>query len=115
MGGAQPLAATMAGACCLIADVELARLEKRIETRYLDEIAPSIEAAIERANGNPNISIGVECNIVDLLRALRDRGLTPDVLTDQTSAHDPLNGYVPSDMSYEAALALRADDPDRRT
>jgi len=115
MGGAQPLAATMAGACCLIADVELSRLEKRIETRYMDEIAPSIDAAIERAQGNPNISIGVECNIVDLLRVLRDRGITPDVLTDQTSAHDPLNGYVPVDMSYEAALKLRADDSEEYT
>ncbi len=115
MGGAQPLAATMAGACCLIADVELSRLEKRIETRYMDEIAPSIDAAIERAQGNPNISIGVECNVVDLLRALRNRGITPDVLTDQTSAHDPLNGYVPEGMSYEAALKLREHDPEEYT
>ncbi|MEE8106029.1 MAG: urocanate hydratase [Planctomycetota bacterium] len=114
MGGAQPLAATMAGACCLIADVERSRLEKRIETRYLDEIAPSIDAALERAAERPNISIGVECNMVDLLRALKDRNITPDVLTDQTSAHDPLNGYVP-DMPYREALALRDSDPEEYT
>ena len=64
MGGAQPLAATMAGACCLIADVDRARLQKRIDTRYLDEIAPSIEAALARAAERPNISIGIECYVV---------------------------------------------------
>ncbi|MHC4847212.1 MAG: urocanate hydratase [Planctomycetota bacterium] len=115
MGGAQPLAATMAGACCLIADVDRARLQKRIDTRYLDEIAPSIDAAIERAAKRPNISIGVETNIVDLLRALKQRNLTPDALTDQTSAHDPLNGYVPVDLEYAAALELRKDDPEEYT
>ncbi|MHC4959800.1 MAG: urocanate hydratase [Planctomycetota bacterium] len=115
MGGAQPLAATMAGACCLIADVDRSRLQKRIDTRYLDEIAPGINAAIERAKERPNISIGVECNIVELLRALGEQGITPDVLTDQTSAHDPLNGYVPADMPYADALRLRADDPDEYT
>jgi urocanate hydratase len=115
MGGAQPLAATMASACCLIADVDRARLQKRIDTRYLDEIAPSIDAAIERAAKRPNISIGVETNIVDLLRALKQRNLTPDALTDQTSAHDPLNGYVPVDLEYAAALELRKDDPEEYT
>jgi urocanate hydratase len=115
MGGAQPLAATMAGACCLIADVDRARLQKRIDTRYLDEIAPGIDAAIERAKERPNISIGIECNIVELLRALDEQGITPDVLTDQTSAHDPLNGYVPADMPYADALALRESDPEEYT
>ncbi|MHC4408149.1 MAG: urocanate hydratase [Planctomycetota bacterium] len=115
MGGAQPLAATMAGACCLIADVDRERLQKRIDTRYLDEIAPSIDAAIERAETRPNISIGVETNIVDLLRALKQRNLVPDALTDQTSAHDPLNGYVPVDLQYTAALELRKDDPEEYT
>jgi len=115
MGGAQPLAATMNGACCLIADVDRARLDKRIDTRYLDEIAPSIDAALERAAERPERSIGIECNIVELLRALAARGLTPDVLTDQTSAHDPLNGYVPVDLPYADALALRKSDPGEYT
>jgi len=115
MGGAQPLAATMAGACCLIADVDRSRLQKRIDTRYLDEIAPSIDAAIERAGKRPNLSIGVECNIVELLRALKERNITPDALTDQTSAHDPLNGYVPVDLEFRAALELRKSDPDEYT
>ena len=113
MGGAQPLAATMNGACCLIADVELSRLEKRVETRYLDEIAPDIDSALEAAKARPNKSIGVHCNIVELLRALVEREITPDALTDQTSAHDPLNGYVPCGVSYEEALELRESDPER--
>jgi len=111
MGGAQPLAATMNGACCLIADVDPARLRKRIETGYLDEVAPSLDESMRRAAARPALSIGVVANVVELLRALLERGLTPDVLTDQTSAHDPLNGYVPADLALEDALALRARDP----
>ena len=112
MGGAQPLAATMNEACCLIADVDPARLKKRVGTRYLDEIAPSIDAALKLAEARPARSIGVACNIVDLLKALKERGITPEVLTDQTSAHDPLNGYVPAGMPYEKALELRKKDPE---
>jgi len=112
MGGAQPLAATMAGACCLIADVDEARLKKRIETRYLDEIAASIDAALQAAEKRPNKSIGIACNIVELLRVLKEKSITPDALTDQTSAHDPLHGYVPVDVEYGAVLELRKDDPD---
>jgi len=112
MGGAQPLAATMNGACCLVADVERRRLDMRVETRYLDEVAGSIDEALERAARREPVSIGVECNVVELLRALVERKITPDVLTDQTSAHDPLNGYVPVGISFEEALALRAADPD---
>jgi urocanate hydratase len=109
MGGAQPLAATMNGATCLIADVDRTRLERRVATRYLDEIAPSLDAALAaRRDGR---SIGIACNVVDLLRALVKRGITPDVLTDQTSAHDPLNGYVPADIGYAEALRLRQGDP----
>jgi len=115
MGGAQPLAATMNEATCLIADVDRARLEKRIGTRYLDVIAPSLDAGIEMALERDGRSIGVECNIVDLLRELVKRGLTPDVLTDQTSAHDPLNGYVPVDLPYADALRLRESDPEEYT
>jgi len=112
MGGAQPLAATMNGACCLIADVDRERLRKRVDTRYLDTIAPSIEEALKMAEAREPKSIGVECNIVDLLRALVERNLTPEVLTDQTSAHDPLNGYVPADMPLASALQLRETEPD---
>ncbi|MHC5030934.1 MAG: urocanate hydratase [Planctomycetota bacterium] len=111
MGGAQPLAATMNEACCLIAEVDEKRLQKRIETRYLDTIAPSIEAALMLAEAREAKSIGVVCNVVDLLRELVARGITPDVLTDQTSAHDPLHGYVPVDLPYADALALREADP----
>jgi len=111
MGGAQPLAATMNEACCLVADVEESRLSKRLGTAYLDEVAPSIDAALERAKSRPARSIGICCNVVDLLRSLEARGITPDVLTDQTSAHDPLNGYVPADLPYAEALRLRASDP----
>ncbi|MGQ0614097.1 MAG: urocanate hydratase [Planctomycetaceae bacterium] len=111
MGGAQPLAATMNGGCCLIADVDAARLRKRLETGYLDEVAPSLDAGIRRAAERPARSIGVAANVVELLRELVRRGLTPDVLTDQTSAHDPLNGYVPVDLPLAEALALRARDP----
>ncbi len=115
MGGAQPLAATLAGAVCLAADVDRSRIEKRLETRYLDHFAPSIEAGIELAwqkrDAGDAFSIGVECNATELLAALADGGRVPDVLTDQTSAHDMLNGYVPDGMSLAAALELRAADP----
>jgi urocanate hydratase len=112
MGGAQPLAATMNDACCVIADVDPARLKKRIDTRYLDVVADSIDDALALAERRDARSIGVACNAVELLRAMVERGVTPDVLTDQTSAHDPLNGYVPVDLPYDDALALRAKDPD---
>ncbi|MHC4547746.1 MAG: urocanate hydratase [Planctomycetota bacterium] len=115
MGGAQPLAATMNGACCLIADVDRERLQKRIDTRYLDTIAPSIDAALELAQARGARSIGIECNVVELLRALKERNITPDVLTDQTSAHDPLHGYVPVDLPHADALKLRASDPEEYT
>jgi urocanate hydratase len=111
MGGAQPLAATMNGATCLVADVDRARLERRVGTRYLDAIAPSLDAALKDAEKREQRSIGVACNVVDLLRALAKRGITPDVLTDQTSAHDPLNGYVPVDLTHAKALELRRADP----
>jgi len=111
MGGAQPLAATMNEACCLVADVDPSRLAKRLETAYLDEVAPSIDAAIARAKDRPVRSIGVAANVVDLLRELDRRGVVPDVLTDQTSAHDPLHGYVPTGVPLDEARALRAKSP----
>ncbi len=115
MGGAQPLAATMNEGTALIAEVDRTRIQRRLDKRYLDEEAPSLDAAIERAlaardAGEP-VSIGVVANAVDLLEALLGRGIVPDVLTDQTSAHDELNGYVPAGMSFEQAVALRQSDP----
>jgi urocanate hydratase len=115
MGGAQPLAVTMNEGTCLIADVEQSRIDFRLRTRYLDECADSIEAAITRAqqataNGEA-VSIGVCCNATELLQELIDRNITPDILTDQTSAHDPLNGYVPDGMTLDEAEKLRQDDP----
>ena len=111
MGGAQPLAATMNEATALVADVDPSRIERRLEKRYLDEHAPSLDAAIRRAlearDKGEAVSIGVVANAVDLLEALIARGIVPDILTDQTSAHDELTGYVPAGMSYESALALR--------
>src|SRR5687767_4899378 len=115
MGGAQPLAATMNEATALVAEVDRTRIQRRIEKRYLDEEAPSLDAAIARAlearDRREAISIGVVANAVDLLEALIARGIVPDVLTDQTSAHDELTGYVPAGMSFEEALDLRERDP----
>ena len=115
MGGAQPLAATMNGGVFLGADVDRAHIQKRIDTRYCDVLVEDIDAAIDLAldwkSKRVAKSIGVPCNAVELLERLLARKVTPDVLTDQTSAHDPLNGYVPNHMSYAAALELRARDP----
>ncbi len=115
MGGAQPLAVTMNGGVCLAAEVDPSRIERRLETRYLDVKAASLGDGIERAlaarDARQALSIGVEANAVDLLGELVARGLVPDVLTDQTSAHDALGGYVPHGLPYAAALALRRDDP----
>jgi urocanate hydratase len=111
MGGAQPLAATMNEATALIAEVDRTRIQRRLDKRYLDEMAPSLDAAIKRAiearDRGEAVSIGVVANAVDLLEALIARNITPDILTDQTSAHDELNGYVPAGMSFDAALAMR--------
>jgi len=116
MGGAQPLAGTMAGATVLAAEVERSRIEKRMETKYLDKWTANLDEAINlaldhKAKGEA-ISIGWEGNAADLLEELISRDITPDVLTDQTSAHDPLNGYVPRAMTFGEALALRNSDPD---
>ena len=115
MGGAQPLAVTMNDGTCLIADVCIERLEKRVHDRYLDVIVEGIDEAIDRAqearsNDEP-VSVGYLGNVVDLLARLKERNIVPDVLTDQTSAHDPLVGYYPTDMSREEADALRESNP----
>ena len=115
MGGAQPLAATMNHATFLGADVDRARIQKRLDTRYCDVLVEDLDKAIDLAlewkSKRVPKSIGVLANAVDLLERLIARGVTPDVLTDQTSAHDPIGGYVPNRMSYAAALELRARDP----
>ena len=115
MGGAQPLAITLAGGTCLAADVDRQRIEKRIETRYIDEIIDdpklALKAALDRKARGDAWSIGVTCNATELLRVIRDSGVVPDLLTDQTSAHDMLNGYVPDGMPLESAKALRESDP----
>jgi len=116
MGGAQPLSVTLNGGTCLIADVDLTRIQRRLDDRYLDELAlsidESIDRAVEAAKNCEAVSIGVEANAVDLLARFIERGITPDVLTDQTSAHDALVGYVPTGMSLDEAASLRASDPD---
>lgn len=116
MGGAQPLAITMNEGVCLAAEVEEWRMQKRIETRYLDEYYTDIDEAIDRsldakAKGEA-VSIGVCCNVVDLLQRLIDRNITPDSLTDQTSAHDELIGYFPEGLSVPEANALRESNPE---
>ena len=117
MGGAQPLAITMNQGVALCAEMEEWRVRKRLETRYLDEMSHDIDAAIDRAlaarEAGEAVSIGVVCNVVDLLQRLIDRDITPDTLTDQTSAHDELTGYFPQDLSVEKANTLRDSDPDR--
>ena len=117
MGGAQPLAATMNGAAALVVEVDPSRIARRLDSGYLDEATTSLDAALDRlrraAAAGEARSIGLEANAADVLPALVARGFTPDVVTDQTSAHDALNGYVPNGLSLQAALALRGRDPRR--
>ncbi|MGB0951716.1 MAG: urocanate hydratase [Planctomycetota bacterium] len=116
MGGAQPLAVTMNEGTCLIADVDPARIEFRRRTHFVDEVVDGVDAAIDRALEakavGEAVSIGVACNATELLARLIERDITPEVLTDQTSAHDPLGGYVPDGMTLAAADALRESDPE---
>src|SRR5688572_13213517 len=115
MGGAQPLAITMNEGVCLAAEVEKWRIEKRMETHYIDVMVENIDEAISLAwqakKDGQALSIGVVCNAVTLLERLLEKKLTPDVLTDQTSAHDPLIGYVPHTISVEQANVLRKENP----
>jgi len=116
MSGAQPLAATMNGACFLGIEVDPARIEKRIATGYCDRATDDLDDALDQLDSarrrGKALSVGLAANCADILPELVRRGIVPDVLTDQTSAHDALNGYVPNGMTLEAALELRADDPD---
>ncbi len=115
MGGAQPLAITMNEGVCLAAEVEEWRIQKRVDTRYVDKMFHDIDEAIDEAlkakENNEAVSIGVVCNAVDLLERLIERNITPDTLTDQTSAHDELIGYYPEDMSVAEANTLRDANP----
>lgn len=116
MGGAQPLAITMNEGVCLAAEVEKWRVEKRLETRYIDVMVDDIDEGIDIAwkakKEGRALSVGVLCNAVHLLERLLEKDLTPDILTDQTSAHDPLIGYVPHTLTVEQANVLRKQSPD---
>ena len=117
MGGAQPLAATMNGAACLLIEVDRGRLEKRLRTGYVDEMATTLDEALlavqtARELKEP-MSVALLGNAAEVLPELAARNIRVDILTDQTSAHDTLNGYVPAHMPYEAAIALRKSDPER--
>jgi urocanate hydratase len=119
MGGAQPLAVKMAGGVFLGADIDPARIEKRLKTKYVDVLAKNIDEAIalaQKAQVNKEaISIAVVSDAADFLNALLKKNIKVDLVTDQTSAHDPLNGYVPNKMTLTEALKLRASDPKKYT
>jgi urocanate hydratase len=116
MGGAQPLAVTMNEGVALVVEVDPSRIERRLATRYLDEAVDSLDEALTRAaryqRDGVARSIGLHANAADVLPALVARGVTPDILTDQTSAHDALLGYVPHGLSLAEAAVLRASAPD---
>jgi len=116
MGGAQPLAATMAGAVFLGIEVDPARVERRLATRYLDEVAPDLDAALRRVDECRRTrtarSIALVGNAADVYAELVRRGVTPDLVTDQTSAHDPLAGYIPQALTLAEAAELRQRDPE---
>ena len=115
MGGAQPLAATMNGACFLGVEVDARRIQRRLDSGYCDRMTDSLDEALallhEACRQGRALSVGLVGNCADVLPELVRRGETPDMLTDQTSAHDPLEGYVPNGISLDAALALRRSDP----
>jgi urocanate hydratase len=117
MGGAQPLAATMNGAACLVIEVDPTRIEKRVKTGYVDEMATSLDEALLAVQTARELkearSVALLGNAAEILPELAARNIRVDILTDQTSAHDTLNGYVPAHVSYDEALGLRGSDPDR--
>jgi urocanate hydratase len=116
MGGAQPLAAKLAGAAILCVEVDPTRAQRRIDTKYLDDVADDLDDALRRlarfASSKTARSIGLVANIADVMPQLVKRGFAPDVITDQTSAHDPMVGYIPRGLSLEAAAELRESEPD---
>ena len=116
MGGAQPLAVTMNGGVALVVEVDARRIRRRLATRYVDEATADLDTALDRVAGwqreGVARSIALEANAADVLPELVRRGLTPDVVTDQTSAHDALNGYIPRGFTLSEAAALREANPD---
>src|SRR6266852_59675 len=116
MGGAQPLAATMAGAAFLGIDVDAERIKKRLKTGYCDFMVNTLDEALRILKNairkKEAISVGLVGNCAEVIPEMAERGVLPDILTDQTSAHDPLNGYVPNGMTLEAAMELRKKNPD---
>ena len=119
MGGAQPLAVKMAEGVCLCCDVNITRIEKRLKNKYLDVLAKDFTEALQLAQqakkNNEALTVGVVGNAVDFFEFVLDQGLIPDLVTDQTSAHDPLNGYVPAGMTLSEAADLRKADPVKYT
>ncbi len=119
MGGAQPLAATMNGAAFLGIEVDRNRIERRLKTGYLDKMSENLEEALalvlEAKSKRQPLSVGLLANAADVIPEIAERRILPDLLTDQTSAHDTLNGYVPAGIAYEAALELRKKDPAKYT
>jgi urocanate hydratase len=115
MGGAQPLAATMTGAAFLGIDVDPERIKKRLKTGYCDFMVTTLDEALRilknAVRKKENVSVGLVGNCADVIPELAERGVVPDILTDQTSAHDPLNGYVPNGMTLAEAVELRKSDP----
>ncbi|GAJ40497.1 urocanate hydratase [Saccharococcus caldoxylosilyticus] len=115
MGGAQPLAVTLNGGVCIAVEVDRARIQRRIDTKYLDTMTDSLDAAIQMAKKAKEegkaLSIGLLGNAAEVLPKMIEIGFIPDVLTDQTSAHDPLNGYIPAGVTLEEAAELRRRDP----
>lgn len=117
MGGAQPLAATMAGATFLGVDINPLSIQKRLNTKYIDKMTYDYPEAkkwvLEATEKGENISVGLVGDIGDVLEKLISDGIIPDILTDQTSAHDPINGYIPNSLTFEEAMALRKLDPSK--
>lgn len=117
MGGAQPLAATMNGAAFLGIDVDRTRIQKRIDTGYIDMITDNLDEALklvlDAKQNKEALSVGLVGNAGEILPEILKRNITPDIITDQTSAHDTLNGYVPMGMSFDSALQLRSDNPQK--
>ncbi|QQE75518.1 urocanate hydratase [Brevibacillus composti] len=116
MGGAQPLAVSLNGGVSINIEIDRTRIQRRLDTRYLDVMTESLDEALKLAEeakaAKKDLSIGLLGNAVDVLNEMLERGFTPDVLTDQTSSHDPLNGYIPVGMTLEEAAALRKADPE---
>jgi urocanate hydratase len=116
MGGAQPLAVTMNGGVALCVEVDAHRIQRRLETRYLDEVADDLDDAVARCRAAKEerrpLSVGLLGNAAEVLATLASQGFEPDIVTDQTSAHDPLNGYVPDKLASDEADRMRREDPD---